>query len=434
MIMHTETICAPATSAGGAIGVVRVSGSDAMAIVNKVFSKDISKSDGYTVHYGRIYEYFHQEKGRVIDDVLVTVFRQPHSYTGEDGVEISHHGSAYIQRMICQSLIDAGCKMAAPGEFTQRAYLNGKMDLTQAEAVADLIAAQNAKQHMVAMQQMRGSVSTRLSDLRDKLLHLTSLLELELDFSDHEELEFANRDELSEISEEVRTEINRLLTSFAQGNAIKKGIPVAIIGAPNVGKSTLLNALLEDDKAIVSDIQGTTRDIIEDTINIDGYLFRFIDTAGIRSTEDTIEKMGIERSMKAAENAMIIILLAEPGVPFIEVDSRNDQTVLRIVNKSDTFQAINGLGIPELMHNLVEVASSISTDDVVITSQRHQESLSLAMEDIDRSIISLIHNYPGDLIAEDLRLCISHLSDIVGGTITTDEVLGNIFRHFCIGK
>lgn len=426
--MPMKTICAICTAQGGAIGIVRVSGPEAISAVNNIFSKDISLADGYTMHYGHILD---------IDDVIITLCRAPRSYTGEDTVEISCHGSSYILQQVLQLLVDNGCALAGPGEFTQRAFLNGKMDLSQAEAVADLIASQNSAQHHVAMQQMRGGISLKLRELRDKLLHLTSLLELELDFSDHEDLEFADRGELMSLAQQVCMEIRHLSNSFAQGNAIKKGIPVAIIGAPNVGKSTLLNALLRDDRAIVSDIQGTTRDVIEDTITIDGYLFRFIDTAGIRKTDDTIEKMGIERSLKASEKAQIIILLTEPDVPFADICLSEGQQVIRIVNKTSEFSALNGVGIEELERQLVDFVKTSEADTsnaLLITNQRHKAALDLALDDICRAMDALKAGISGDLVSEDLRQCITHLSEIVGGEITPDEVLGKIFSHFCIGK
>ena len=437
----SDNICAIATAVGGAIGVIRVGGPEAVGIVAGVFSKDISQAKGYTMHHGYI---------EGIDEVIVTVCRAPHSYTGEDTVEISCHGSVYILSQVLNLLVEKGCRLAGPGEFTKRAYLNGKMDLSQAEAVADVIASQTAVQHRVAMQQMRGGISSKLQVLRDELLHLTSLLELELDFSDHEELEFADRTELEKLADTINNEIQRLSSSFREGNAIKNGIPVAIIGAPNVGKSTLLNALLRDDRAIVSDIQGTTRDLIEDTMTIGGYLFRFIDTAGIRNTDDTIEQMGIERSLKAAEKAQIIILLTDEKSPFPDIQEKEHQHIIYVINKSDKLKpnhqslhsaleisALHGSGIKELEERLLSIATSSSNagaDEVIITNQRHKQALDTAAADIQRAMQSMHMGLSGDLISEDLRLCINHLSDILGGTITTNEVLGNIFKNFCIGK
>ena len=438
-----STIAAIATAPGGAIGIIRVSGPEAINIVNSVFSKDILDAKGYSLHYGQITNTSplgEMERGpRIIDDVLVSVFRSPHSYTGEDAIEISCHGSRYILETILSLLVEKGCLMAQPGEFTQRAFLNGKMDLTQAEAVADLIASSNASQHRIAINQMRGGITSRLHELRDKLLHLTSLLELELDFSDHEELEFADRSELEDVAHSIEQEITKLLDSFSAGNAIKNGIPVAIIGAPNVGKSTLLNALLGDDRAIVSDIQGTTRDLIEDTITIEGRLFRFIDTAGIRHTDDTIEILGIERSLKAAEKARIIILMRDdehdyPELPHPSSLSPQPSIIIKIHNKSENFQALNGIGIDELKQKLVY--SAPTNDDAVVVNQRHKEALTMALSDIQRATVALQQGLSGDLVSEDLRLCIQHLADILGGegTITTPEVLSNIFKHFCVGK
>jgi tRNA modification GTPase len=434
-----STIAAIATAPGGAIGIIRVSGPEAISIVDTIFSKDIHDAQGYTLHYGEITSPSSWEghDGGDIDDVLVSVFRAPHSYTGEDSIEISCHGSRYILDSILSLLVSKGCVLAQPGEFTQRAFLNGKMDLTQAEAVADLIASSNASQHRIALNQMRGGITSRLHELRDKLLHLTTLIELELDFSDHEELEFANRSELLDVAHSIEKEITTLLSTFSAGNAIKNGIPVAIIGAPNVGKSTLLNTLLEDDRAIVSDIQGTTRDIIEDTISIDGHLFRFIDTAGIRHTDDIIENLGIERSLKAAEKARIIILMRDDEHDYPELniaESDNSPVIIRIHNKSSQFQALNGIGIPELKQKLVY--SAPADEDAVVVNQRHKESLTLALSDIQRAITALDADISGDLVSEDLRLCIQHLADILGGdgAITTPEVLENIFKNFCIGK
>jgi tRNA modification GTPase len=441
-----NTICAIATAQGGAIGIVRISGPKAIDAVSAICTADCNAFDAKTVHFTRIVN----AAGEVIDEVLVTVFRAPHSYTGEDSVEISCHGSRYILSKVLELLITNGCTLAGPGEFTQRAFMNGKMDLSQAEAVADLIASQNVAQHNVAMTQMRGGITTKLHELHDQLLHLTSLLELELDFSDHEDLEFADRSQLLQLAQSIDTEITHLSASFAAGNAIKNGIPVAIIGAPNVGKSTLLNALLKDDRAIVSDIQGTTRDLIEDTITINGYLFRFIDTAGIRATSDTIEQLGIERSIKAAQKAQIIISLSAPGTPFIDIDRQDNQHIIYVTNKSDkltdvtsdkegiTISALHQKGLDRLEEALTDIAaaatSQAATDTVIITNERHKQILDIASQDIQRAIAAMHQNLSGDLIAEDLRLCITHLSDILGNTITTEDVLSNIFKHFCVGK
>lgn len=401
-----NTICAPATAAGGAIGVIRISGTEAISITNRIYKgrKPLTEVKPYTLHYGQI-----KDGSDVIDEVLVSVFHQGQSYTGEESVEISHHGSLYIQQTIIKMLLQAGCTMAQPGEFTQRAFLNGKMDLSQAEAVADLIASQNKASHRIAMQQMRGGYSIKLRELRDRLLEMTSLLELELDFSE-EDVEFAEREKLITLARNIQNEITRLTDSFRTGNALKNGIPVAIIGAPNVGKSTLLNQLLHDDKAIVSDIQGTTRDTIEDTISIQGILFRFIDTAGIRHTDDTIEKLGIERSKKAADKAQIIILMREPGVEYPEIEIRDDQNVIRIENKTKSFQAINGLGISELEQQLVDAAPKADGEEILVTNMRHYEALSSALQDITRALEALEMNISGDLVSEDLRLCLTHLS------------------------
>lgn len=446
--MSMSTICAPATAPGGAIGIIRISGPEAIATANAIFSRDISNAKGYTMHYGQIMG---------IDDVILSVCRAPHSYTGEDTVEISHHGSAYIQQRILEQLIQHGAHMAQAGEFTQRAFLNGKMDLSQAEAVADLIASRNAATHQMALHQLRGGFSRDLEQLRSHLLRLTSLLELELDFSE-EEVEFADRRELSQLCDTIQSHIQHLTDSFQTGNALKNGIPVAIIGAPNVGKSTLLNALLHDDRAIVSDIQGTTRDLIEDTITLQGVTFRFIDTAGIRQTEDRIEQLGIERSLQAVKRAQIIILLTDNDRVFPEdVEIPDGKTVFRVVNKADLYypassyvynrrtqdgyyyiSSLYGTGIDMLQADLIAAARlpEFTEGDTVVTNLRHYEALSLALQDIQRvsQAFRAPIPVPGDLIAQDLRQCLFHLAEITGGQITSDEVLGTIFKHFCIGK
>lgn len=460
-----DTICAIATAQGGAIGIIRVSGTDAITITNKIFTpanhrtQNLSLCKPYTVHFG----YIKNNKDEVIDEVLVTLFHAPHSYTGENSVEISCHGSTYILQQVMQLLINNGCRMATPGEYTQRAFLNGKMDLSQAEAVADLIASTSEATHRIAMNQMRGAFSRELSILREKLLHLTSLMELELDFSDHEELEFADRGELKSISEDIERIISALTKSFKLGNAIKNGISVAIIGETNAGKSTLLNALVGEERSIVSDIHGTTRDVIEDVININGVTFRFIDTAGLRKTNDTIEKLGIERTYKKINQAEIVLLV-------IDSTEKQDKTseivknicslckekeLIIVYNKSDlatnqsfaqlsktkniesiSISAKEGYNIEKLKTRLVELTNIKKASDnvIIITNIRHFEALSKALIVIQRINEGLNLNIPCDLICQDLRQCLSLLSEITGGEITTDEVLGNIFKNFCVGK
>ena len=429
--MNTQdTICAIATAQGGAIGIVRVSGAEALSITDKIFHPTeknplpLTERKAYTVNFGQI----KNEKGEIVDEVLVSLFRAPHSYTGENSVEISCHGSAYILQQVMQLLINNGCRTAGPGEFTQRAFLNGKMDLSQAEAVADLIASTSEATHRLAMNQMRGGFSKELAVLRNKLLHLTSLMELELDFSDHEELEFADRSELQALAAQIHQVIERLVQSFSIGNAIKNGIPVAIIGETNVGKSTLLNALLNEDKAIVSDIHGTTRDVIEDTMIINGVTFRFIDTAGIRQTDDTIENLGIKRSFKALEQAEIVILMYDLQrhenfkIFFQEVEPylKNKQVILA-QNKCDlvdnipsnsefdknnyhtiAISARQKINIDKLQKLLTEVTHipSISTNDVIVTNLRHYEALTHALDAITRVEQGLISSLPSDLISQ----------------------------------
>lgn len=446
-----STICAPATAIGGAISVIRISGHNAVDVVNGIFSKDIADAQGYTLHYGEIPD---------VDDVVVSVYRETKSYTGEDCVEISCHGSRYIVQTILDLLCKNGCRLAMPGEFTKRAFLNGKLDLAQAEAVADLISSTNKATHQMAMSQMRGGFSHELEQLRLQILHLTSLLELELDFSDHEDIEFADRTEICKLNSQLLDKLQTLADSFKAGNALKNGIPVAIIGAPNVGKSTLLNVLLKEDKAIVSDIQGTTRDLIEDTVQIEGITFRFIDTAGLRKTTDKIEQLGIERSIRAARSAQIVILLSQQGIPFPDISELEEEgqptpAIIRVLNKCDLTlpdssylyhrQVMNqdihissktGAGMQLLTDALIYKAQvpHISQNDVIVTNARHYQALSLAIEDVKRTQQALSDNLPGDLIAENLRHCIHHLAEITGGEITSDEVLHNIFKNFCVGK
>jgi tRNA modification GTPase len=449
--MNSETICALATAPGGALGIIRVSGSQSLEILSRVFSKDLSNAEPNTIHYGHI-----KADKEVVDEVLVSVFRAPHSYTGEDSAEISCHGSRYILNKVLELLIQHGCRMANPGEFTQRAFLNGKMDLSQAEAVADLIASSNKATHQIALSQLRGNFSSELARLREKLLRLTSLLELELDFSDHEDLEFADRSKLLAIAEDIDARVSRLAYSFETGQALKQGIPVAIVGKTNVGKSTLLNRLLHEERAIVSDIHGTTRDTIEDTIDINGVTFRFIDTAGIRQTNDTIEQIGIERTYAAIEKARIIIWMIEENTKPEDIQdllqqAKGKETIV-VCNKvdkmnSDTFvppitpllyiSAKTGFNIDQLEAKLFEAAKipELSDHDIIVTSARQYDTLLRAHQNLDRVLSGLQTGLSGDLISEDLRLVLDDLADITGeGRIMTNEVLGNIFSHFCVGK
>ena len=455
--ISTDTITALATQPGGAIGVVRVSGSKAIELTEKVFrgvgKKPLHEAKGNTLHYGEIVG----KDGKEIDDVLVSVFRAPHSYTGEDSTEISCHGSAYVLNQVVKALIDAGCRQARPGEYTQRAYLNGKMDLSQAEAVADLIAATNRASHQVALSQLKGHFSSELSKLRDQLLKMTSLLELELDFSDHEELEFADRGELKALAETIHERISELIRSFETGNALKRGVPVAIIGKTNVGKSTLLNCLLHEEKAIVSNIHGTTRDVIEDTTEIQGITFRFIDTAGLRNTDDQVEQLGIERSYKKLAEARIILWVVDAtpslselsemqacceGKSLILVRNKVDETTAEELSVGDSHCQIVSISAKykrniDQLEQLIYASANIpeiNENSVIITSVRHYEALTRADESILRVIDALSMSLSGDLISEDLRICLNELADITGGQITPHEVLGNIFKHFCIGK
>lgn len=449
--MKQDTICALATPPGGAIAIVRVSGPDAVAITGSIFSKSLEKAEGYTLHFGQIKDM----DGKELDDVLVSVFRAPHSYTGEDSTEISLHGSSYIVKNLLESLIWAGARQAEPGEFTMRAFMNGKLDLSQAEAVADLISSSTQATHQMAMSQMRGQFSQELKELQGQLLHLTSLLELELDFND-QDVEFANRQQLCELMDKIEVHIKDLADSFHMGNAIKNGVPVAIIGAPNVGKSTLLNALIGEERAIVSNIQGTTRDLIEDTIQIDGITFRFIDTAGIRSTQSKLERMSIERSIQAAERAKIILLLTENNVPFPDIQFRDNQIVMQVINKCDMtlpsssylyhrqpdsllfhISAAKGDGLDLLRRALVkEVSLPANLDDThtIVTNVRHYNALKQALKAIRRAKQAFAGHTPTDLIAEDLRQCLHHLGEITGTEITSEDVLHNIFATFCVGK
>ena len=458
----TDTICAIATAQGGAIGIIRLSGPCAIAITSTLFrphQSDVKLADrkAYTLTFGRL-----MDGEKIIDEVLVSLFRAPHSYTGEESVEISCHGSAYILQRVLQLLISSGARLAHPGEFTQRAFLNGKMDLSQAEAVADLIASTSAASHRLAMNQMRGEFSHELSLLRERLLHFTSLIELELDFSDHEELEFANRDDLKQLAQEIESKLSRLVHSFRTGNALKNGVPVAIVGETNVGKSTLLNTLVGDERAIVSDIHGTTRDVIEDCITLGGVLFRFIDTAGIRSTNDTIESIGIARTFKKIEQAEIVLWMIDSTCAEEQINQLSSQILplckekqlLILFNKADlvpatslttiplptgtkslNISAKSHQGISELEQWLLEAAQlpQLSQEDVIVSNVRHYEALQFALASIRRVSQGLADNLSGDFISQDIRECIFHLSDIVG-EVTSNEILNNIFKHFCIGK
>lgn len=503
-IFTDGTICAPATIPGtGAISIIRVSGEDSLAIADKVIDvkgESLSETEGYRLRYGTIFA----DDGSVLDNVIVSVFRAPHSYTGENSVEISCHASRFIVNEVLELLVDAGARIAAPGEFTRRAFVNGKMDLAQAEAVADVIASQSAAAHRVAMNQLKGGFSSELKTLREKLLTMTSLMELELDFSE-EDVEFASRSELGALVEETLTHIVRLTDSFSRGNAIKNGVPVAIVGATNTGKSTLLNALLGEERAIVSDIAGTTRDTIEETLNLGGVMFRFIDTAGIRETDELVEKIGIERTFKKLNEASIVLgmtdlsrgedsvladaeyiwskvnacgtgreflllvnkcdvdgiesVAAGSGAGYVETGSEAGcvetgsgagcagkagkmariEAALRekgIVTKMIPISAKTGSGLPELTAALAEIGRRITgdTDETLVTNIRHYEALSRAATALGRVRDGLkVATLPPDLIAQDLREALYHLGEIVG-EISTDEVLGNIFRKFCVGK
>lgn len=446
LTIMTDTICAPATPTGGALAIIRISGPETLRIVGTVCHGLATKSPANTARFARIYA-----GEQLIDETMVTLFHAPRSYTGEDAAEITCHGSAYIVSQILELLVHEGCRMARPGEFTQRAFLNGKMDLSQAEAVADLIASTNQSTHRMAMSQLRGHFSNALAMLRDQLLHLTSLLELELDFSDHEDLEFADRGELRTLSQKVYDHIEHLIRSFRAGKAMKEGISVAIVGKTNVGKSTLLNRLLHDDKAIVSDIHGTTRDVIEDTTTIKGVCFRFIDTAGLRETTDTIERMGISRSYEQLEQATIVLWLFDTTPTSEERNDMErrcaDKALLKVMNKVDqgavalddgvlSISAKFGQGMEALEERIYEMANvpEVSENDVIVTNARHYSALVSAREDILRVCDGMDTGLSGDLLSEDLRSCIHHLAEIVGGEITPDETLGKIFKDFCVGK
>lgn len=467
MVISGDTICAPATGRGGAIAVIRLSGPESISICEKIFrpadrKSGLSGQKGYSILYGEIHD-----DGKVIDDVLVSIFISPHSYTGENSVEISCHGSVYIQKRILELLVSKGARAAKPGEFTQRAFLNGKMDLSQAEAVADLVASSSSSSHKLALNQMRGGFSAEISRLRQELLHFTSLIELELDFGE-EDVEFADRSELLRITGTVKEITESLASSFSLGNVIRNGIPVAIIGKPNSGKSTLLNALLMEDRAIVSEIPGTTRDTIEDTIIIDGLEYRFIDTAGLRETADVIEAIGIRKTHEKIDQATVILIVEEVTDKPEAINTRADnirklirspeKKLFIIINKTDQsgsnsieslrkkirvmpgehlhfLSAKEKTGLDELRENLGKVVEKerLSSEGVIITNLRHYEALMHVSESLYRVEEGIRNGIPEDLVAIDIRQAIHYLGEITG-EITTDEILGNIFRNFCIGK
>ena len=467
MIRSEETICAPATGTGGAISIIRVSGQDSLGIVSKIFfpldkAANILNNKGFTVVYGEI-----RSGDEVIDEVLVSIFRAPHSYTGEDSAEISCHASAYIIKTILELLVSNGAILAKPGEFTQRAFMNGRLDLSQAEAVADVIASSARSAHRIAMNQMRGGFSAEIARLRSELLNFASLIELELDFGE-EDVEFADREDLKKIATNIKDLADRLSGSFSAGNALKNGIPVAIVGKPNSGKSTLLNSLLMEDKAIISDIPGTTRDTIEDTIVIDGIEFRFIDTAGLRETTDVIESMGIKKTFEKIDLASVILLIDEISDSPERINKRIDairkkieeteKRLIVLINKTDEaspgqedelrtkidissaetllfISAREKLGLEILRKELSDhaIKDKISSDSVIVTNIRHYEALIKVSSSLGRVLEGLNNNIPDDLIATDIRHAIHYLGEITG-VITSDEILGNIFKNFCIGK
>ncbi|MDR0982261.1 MAG: tRNA uridine-5-carboxymethylaminomethyl(34) synthesis GTPase MnmE [Culturomica sp.] len=463
---NNQVICALATPAGsGALAIIRIAGEGSIALVDNIFkaksNKKLADSEANKIIFGEIYD-----GSEVLDEVLVTVFRAPHSYTGEDAVEISSHGSPYIRQRILQLLTETGGTLALPGEFTQRAFLNGKLDLSQAEAVADLIASSSSASHRMAINQIKGGFSSELHLLREQMLQLISLLELELDFAE-EDVDFADRSQLLQLSEDIHNLIKRLSDSFSVGNVIKNGIPVAIVGNTNVGKSTLLNALLNEERAIVSDIAGTTRDTIEDTVNLGGNIFRFIDTAGIRSTDDAIETIGIKRTFDKISKADIVLLITDLSSDFntfeeyykqVKGSLHTSATLLILLNKVDVdfeeadkwveaikrnvfldevlpISAKTGYNLPILIEKLIDIVNrNIVTDsDVIVSNVRHYEALIRAKSAIERAIGGLRGNISNEFIIQDIRECLHYIGEITGD-ITTDEILGNIFGKFCIGK
>ncbi len=471
MINLDETVVAISTAQGmGAIAVIRLTGKQSISICDQVFKsvkkgKTLISQPANSVHFGSLID-----DNQEIDEVIVTIFKGPHSFTGEDTVEVSCHGAPYIQQKVLELFIKNGAKLAGPGEFTQRAFLNGKMDLSQAEAVADLIASRSEAARKVALQQMKGGFSNELIHLRERLLNFISLVELELDFSE-EDVEFADRQQLSTLVNEIKALLTKLVNSFQLGNAIKNGIPVAIVGHTNAGKSTLLNAILQEDRAIVSDIHGTTRDVIEDTINIKGITFRFIDTAGIRKTTDAIESIGIDRTFSKIQSASIVVLMLDINDPSEKIheaindvkEKMNDgQQLIVAINKVDLlnseeiaqryhkeqYQELSGTdaiitlsakqqqGIDELESELIKTINlqAVDNDEVIVTNARHYEALQNSLKSIDRVADGLLSGISGDFLAQDIREVLSFLGEITGGEIQTNEVLGNIFKNFCIGK
>ncbi len=462
-MMHNDNIIALATPSGaGAIAIIRISGNDAMKICGRFFKsihkKDLEMQKTHTIHLGHIVD-----DNRIIDEVLVSVFKNPNSYTGENVVEISCHGSMYIQQEIIQLFLRNGCRMATPGEFTLRAFLNGKLDLSQAEAVADLISSDNEASHQIAMQQMRGGFSTEIAKLREELLNFASLIELELDFAE-EDVEFADRTQFKALVERIAFVLKRLIDSFAVGNVIKNGIPVAIVGEPNVGKSTLLNALLNEERAIVSEIAGTTRDTIEDEISIGGIGFRFIDTAGIRDTKDVVESIGIKRTFEKIEHSQVVIYLFDstkykaqsdkfkvelekiknkhPQKPLIilanKIDQMDDLQIAEMQSEIPEIKLLSaktGFGLEELTNSLLNLINigALRNNETIVTNSRHYDALLKALEEIDKVKHGLESGLSGDLMAIDIRQALYHFGEITG-EITSDDLLGNIFANFCIGK